>query len=43
MLWLIVMIVIGRLIKAHHNSGELAREPKLSDGQVRFLAKSGFS
>ncbi|MEN8384544.1 polysaccharide deacetylase family protein [Acinetobacter towneri] len=27
--------------KAHHNSGELAREPKLSDGQVRFLAKSG--
>ncbi|MDC5153578.1 polysaccharide deacetylase family protein [Acinetobacter baumannii] len=27
--------------KAHHNSGELAREPKLSDEQVRFLAKSG--
>ena len=27
--------------KAHHNSGELAREPKLSDEQVRFLANSG--
>ncbi|MFH4146751.1 polysaccharide deacetylase family protein, partial [Acinetobacter baumannii] len=27
--------------KAHHNSGELARGPKPSDGQVRFLAKSG--
>ena len=27
--------------KAHHNSGELAREPKLSDEQVWFLANSG--
>ncbi|WP_180170463.1 polysaccharide deacetylase family protein [Acinetobacter sp. YH12027] len=27
--------------KAHHNSGELAREPKLNDEQVRFLAQSG--
>lgn len=27
--------------KAHHNSGELAREPKLNDEQVRFLADSG--
>ncbi|EMB5691426.1 TPA: polysaccharide deacetylase family protein [Acinetobacter baumannii] len=27
--------------KAHHNSGELAREPKLNDEQVRFLANSG--
>ena len=27
--------------KAHHNSGELAREPKLNDEQVKFLAKSG--
>lgn len=27
--------------KAHHNSGELAREPKLNDEQVMFLAKSG--
>lgn len=25
--------------KAHHNSGELAREPKLNDEQVRFLAQ----
>lgn len=28
--------------KAHHNSGELAREPKLNDEQVHFLAQSGF-
>lgn len=27
--------------KAHHNSGELAREPKLNDEQVQFLAHSG--
>ena len=27
--------------KAHHNSGELAREPKLNDEQVYFLAQSG--
>ncbi len=27
--------------KAHHNSGELAREPKLNDEQVQFLAQSG--
>ena len=27
--------------KAHHNSGELAREPKLNDAQVQFLAQSG--
>ena len=27
--------------KAHHNSGELAREPKLSDIQVKQLADSG--
>ena len=27
--------------KAHHNSGELAREAKLSDDQVKFLAQSG--
>lgn len=27
--------------KAHHNSGELAREPKLNDEQVRLLANSG--
>lgn len=27
--------------KAHHNSGELAREPKLNDEQVKFLANSG--
>lgn len=27
--------------KAHHNSGELAREPKLSDDEVRWLATSG--
>ena len=27
--------------KAHHNSGELAREPKLNDEQVQFLANSG--
>ncbi|CAB1217440.1 polysaccharide deacetylase family protein [Acinetobacter bouvetii] len=27
--------------KAHHNSGELAREPKLNDEQVAFLAHSG--
>lgn len=27
--------------KAHHNSGELAREPKLNDDQVRQLANSG--
>nr|WP_130804395.1 polysaccharide deacetylase family protein [Acinetobacter ihumii] len=27
--------------KAHHNSGELAREPKLSDEQIQVLAKSG--
>ena len=27
--------------KAHHNSGELAREPKLNDEQVKFLAQSG--
>ena len=27
--------------KAHHNSGELAREPKLNDEQVHFLAQSG--
>ncbi len=27
--------------KAHHNSGELAREPKLNDQQVQFLAQSG--
>ena len=27
--------------KAHHNSGELAREPKLSDVQVKQLAHSG--
>ncbi len=27
--------------KAHHDSGELAREPKLSDGQVRELLASG--
>jgi len=27
--------------KAHHNSGELAREPKLSDEQILFLAKRG--
>ncbi|MHA3069514.1 polysaccharide deacetylase family protein [Acinetobacter sp. ANC 3789] len=27
--------------KAHHNSGELAREPKLSDQQIQFLAHSG--
>ncbi|MHA3103840.1 polysaccharide deacetylase family protein [Acinetobacter sp. ANC 3791] len=26
--------------KAHHNSGELAREPKLSDQQIQFLAHS---
>ena len=28
--------------KAHHNSGELAREPKLNDEQVKFLAQSGW-
>ncbi len=27
--------------KAHHNSGELAREPKLTDDQVRTLLASG--
>lgn len=27
--------------KAHHNSGELAREPKLNDEQVKFLSNSG--
>lgn len=27
--------------KAHHNSGELLREKKLNDEQVKFLAKSG--
>jgi len=27
--------------KAHHNSGELAREAKLNDEQVKFLADSG--
>lgn len=27
--------------KAHHNSGELVREPKLNDEQVKFLANSG--
>lgn len=27
--------------KAHHNSGELMREPKLSDAQVRMLLASG--
>lgn len=27
--------------KAHHNSGELAREPKLNDEQVQYLADSG--
>ena len=27
--------------KVHHNSGELAREPKLNDAQVQFLANSG--
>ena len=27
--------------KAHHNSGELAREAKLNDEQVQFLANSG--
>ena len=27
--------------KAHHNSGELAREQKLSDEQIQLLAKSG--
>ena len=27
--------------KAHHNSGELAREPKLNDEQVKLLADSG--
>ncbi len=27
--------------KAHHNTGELARESKLSDEQVKFLAQSG--
>ncbi|MEJ2900221.1 polysaccharide deacetylase family protein [Acinetobacter sp. NS-4] len=27
--------------KAHHNSGELAREPKLNDEQVKLLANSG--
>jgi peptidoglycan/xylan/chitin deacetylase (PgdA/CDA1 family) len=27
--------------KAHHNSGELAREPKLNDEQVKFLAQTG--
>ena len=27
--------------KAHHNSGELAREPKLNDEQVKWLANSG--
>ena len=27
--------------KAHHNSGELAREPKLNDEQVQLLANSG--
>ncbi|WP_288688729.1 polysaccharide deacetylase family protein [uncultured Acinetobacter sp.] len=27
--------------KAHHNSGELAREPKLNDEQVQYLAHSG--
>lgn len=27
--------------KAHHNSGELAREEKLKDDQVKFLADSG--
>ncbi|MEG1709994.1 MAG: polysaccharide deacetylase family protein, partial [Acinetobacter sp.] len=27
--------------KAHHNSGELAREAKLNDEQVQFLAQSG--
>jgi peptidoglycan/xylan/chitin deacetylase (PgdA/CDA1 family) len=26
--------------KAHHNSGELAREPKLNDEQVKFLAQT---
>src|SRR5690606_29848284 len=26
--------------KSHHNSGELAREPKLNDVQVKFLANS---
>ncbi|NNH78390.1 polysaccharide deacetylase family protein [Acinetobacter sp. ANC 5380] len=28
--------------KAHHNSGELAHEPKLNDEQVKFLAQSGW-
>lgn len=28
--------------KAHHNSGELARESKLNDEQVKFLAQSGW-
>ncbi len=28
--------------KAHHNSGELAREPKLSDEQIKQLAQSGW-
>ena len=27
--------------KAHHNSGELARESKLNDEQVKFLSNSG--
>ncbi|TCB14568.1 polysaccharide deacetylase family protein [Acinetobacter sp. ANC 5045] len=27
--------------KAHHNSGELAREPKLNDEQVKLLSNSG--
>lgn len=27
--------------KAHHNSGELAKEPKLSDTQIKLLAQSG--
>ncbi|MEN8352532.1 polysaccharide deacetylase family protein [Acinetobacter towneri] len=27
--------------KAYHNSGELAREPKLNDEQVKFLSNSG--
>ena len=27
--------------KAHHNSGELVREPKLSDAQVTEMVQSG--
>ena len=34
------MIVIGQPIKEHHNSGELMREAKLNDAQVKQLADS---